>query len=299
MKTVSGDYLRVATGVVGLGGILVITLGMVSPHERIGGSGVVPAPFLDPCVAGLLGDVTDDGNANVVDAQQIARASAGLSVSATVAGRLASHGDITGDGNSNVIDAQQVARSSAGLAVTFPIGDPMCGIEVTTTTTGVNLDPDGYSLELDAAPAGDIDLDETVELTGLDVGTYQVAILGLAANCAVINGTATRDVEVAEGLTAATTFEVQCTTSAVTLRVNNATEGSNQPASYTVTLDGADEKVMNVNDFVEYPDLAPGTYQVTIAGVPGNCTLNESPTQEAVIDGTEVTEQVGYGINCT
>ena len=71
---------------------------------------------VDVCVAtrGLWGDVTDDGTVNIVDAQQIARFSVGLSVANPTA--LASRGDVTADGTVNIIDAQQIARFSVALS---------------------------------------------------------------------------------------------------------------------------------------------------------------------------------------
>ena len=71
---------------------------------------------VDVCVAssGRWGDVTDDGTVNIVDAQQIARFTVGLSVANATA--LAARGDVTGDGVVNIIDAQQIARFTVALS---------------------------------------------------------------------------------------------------------------------------------------------------------------------------------------
>jgi alpha-tubulin suppressor-like RCC1 family protein len=71
---------------------------------------------LDACVAptGRWGDVTDDGVVNVIDAQQIARFSVGLTVGNPTA--LAARADVNADGVSNIIDAQQIARFSVSLS---------------------------------------------------------------------------------------------------------------------------------------------------------------------------------------
>jgi uncharacterized protein YjdB/alpha-tubulin suppressor-like RCC1 family protein len=70
---------------------------------------------LDVCIggSGKWGDVNDDLNVNIIDAQQIARASVGLSVASPSA--LSARGDVTADGVVNVIDAQQIARYTVGL----------------------------------------------------------------------------------------------------------------------------------------------------------------------------------------
>jgi alpha-tubulin suppressor-like RCC1 family protein len=71
---------------------------------------------LDVCVAstGKWGDANDDAVVNIIDAQQIARASVGLAVASETA--VAERGDVTGDGLVNIIDAQQLARYSVGLS---------------------------------------------------------------------------------------------------------------------------------------------------------------------------------------
>jgi alpha-tubulin suppressor-like RCC1 family protein len=70
---------------------------------------------LDVCVAptGKWGDANDDAVVNIIDAQQIARASVGLAVASETA--VAERGDVTADGLVNIIDAQQLARYSVGL----------------------------------------------------------------------------------------------------------------------------------------------------------------------------------------
>ncbi len=76
---------------------------------------------LDVCVApsGKWGDATGDLSVNILDAQQIARYSVGLSV-----GNLAltvNQSDVNADNNVNILDAQQVARFSVGLSASSRI----------------------------------------------------------------------------------------------------------------------------------------------------------------------------------
>jgi hypothetical protein len=60
------------------------------------------------------GDGNDDGIVNIIDAQQIARWSIGLSVANATA--IAERGDVNADGLVNIIDAQQVARHAVALS---------------------------------------------------------------------------------------------------------------------------------------------------------------------------------------
>ncbi len=59
------------------------------------------------------GDVNGDVVTNIIDAQQIARYSVGLSVASV--STLEALGDVTADGFTNIIDAQQIARYTVGL----------------------------------------------------------------------------------------------------------------------------------------------------------------------------------------
>jgi hypothetical protein len=251
---------------------------------------VRPGAPVASCGTGLLGDVTGDGAVNVIDAQQILRWSLGLSVSEAVEGRISTHGDVTGDGNVNIIDAQQVLRSSVGLTTSFPIGDPLpaCeGIRVTTSTTGQSLDPDGYSVFLDGGFQSNIGVNSTVDLPGATPGGHTVALQGLAANCSITNGPASRSVTVVEGEAVSVDYTIQCTgTGQGTLEVRNTTSGSSPPSSpYSVTLDGASTQSMPVGGNVVFNGVSFGSHQVTLGDVPGHCTVTGGLTQTVSVEG--------------
>ena len=73
---------------------------------------------MDICVApaGKWGDVNGDTHVDIIDAQQIARFSVGLSAAAGVT----TAGDVNADTHVDIIDAQQIARYSVGLGVGNP-----------------------------------------------------------------------------------------------------------------------------------------------------------------------------------
>ncbi len=111
---------------------------------------------LGVCVApsGKWGDVNDDGTVNIIDAQQIARSSVGLSVAnaAAVSGR----GDVTADGTVNIIDAQQIARASVALSaaarVNTALFTPPVVSSVTLTPGSATSVVTGSALALAAVP---------------------------------------------------------------------------------------------------------------------------------------------------
>ena len=77
------------------------------------------------CVAppGNWGDANDDGQVNIIDAQQIARRSIALPVFRPAV--LTAQGDVNADSVVDIIDAQQVARASIGLTAATRIGTPV------------------------------------------------------------------------------------------------------------------------------------------------------------------------------
>ncbi|MEY2733800.1 MAG: Dockerin type domain, partial [Gemmatimonadota bacterium] len=77
------------------------------------------------CVAppGNWGDANDDGQVNIIDAQQIARRSIALPVLRPAV--LTAQGDVNADSVVDIIDAQQVARASIGLTAATRIGTPV------------------------------------------------------------------------------------------------------------------------------------------------------------------------------
>src|SRR4051794_17814189 len=58
-------------------------------------------------------------------------------------------------------------------------------LTVTTSTAGVELDPDGYSVTVDALPGQAIGASASVTVDRLGDGVHTVTLDGIAANCAV------------------------------------------------------------------------------------------------------------------
>src|SRR5205814_10178034 len=82
-------------------------------------------------------------------------------------------------------------------------------LTVTTSTTGTNLDPDGYTVSVDGGAASQpIATNGSVTFTGPS-GDHSIELLGVAGNCTV-SGANPRTVNVPANATATTTFSVSC-----------------------------------------------------------------------------------------
>jgi hypothetical protein len=96
-------------------------------------------------VSGPLGDATDDGIINIVDAQQVARFAIGL---ATPNAPYVEHvGDANEDGHINIIDAQQIGRYSIGLDTpnSPSLGKPLPGCPNMVPMVAITSPADGSS----------------------------------------------------------------------------------------------------------------------------------------------------------
>lgn len=137
-------------------------------------------------LAGFVGDVSDDGTVNIIDAQQIARYSVGLPPPPDPA-LVDARGDVNEDGLHNIIDAQQIARWTVGLPVpespdigqAMPGGCPGTCVTppppdgITGTWVG-SIDVDGTAVPLTLWLT---DTDGSVTGTGL-LTYYQLNITG-------------------------------------------------------------------------------------------------------------------------
>src|SRR5713101_1154924 len=82
-------------------------------------------------------------------------------------------------------------------------------IQVAVTTTGADLDPDGYAIALDGATARPIPVNGTLTLAGISTGSHTLVLSGLAPNCA-LSGPNARQADVTAGLTTQVSFTVAC-----------------------------------------------------------------------------------------
>src|SRR5206468_2958772 len=174
-------------------------------------------------------------------------------------------------------------------------------LTVTTSTTGSNLDPDGYTVTVDGNQKA-IGINNSVTFSGLSPGNHSVQLNGLAQNCTVSSNP--RTVSITAGTTATTTFTVSCTapTTTGTLSVTTATTGQNIPASYTLNVTGPSfptgtSQPIGANATVT-ATVTSGDYQVSLSGVPSNCTVSGTNTRN-VTTPANGTGRTTSSVSCT
>jgi hypothetical protein len=106
-------------------------------------------------------------------------------------------------------------EQATGLADTADVtsqASPPSGtgdLEVTTATTGENLDPDGYTVTVDGTSSQPVGITGSVTFTDLAAGDHSVELGDIANNCTV-SGQNPRDISVPVSGIAQVTFEVSC-----------------------------------------------------------------------------------------
>src|SRR2546423_2140159 len=174
-------------------------------------------------------------------------------------------------------------------------------LTVTTSTSGSNLDADGYTLTLDGGATRSIGVNGSVTFSGLSAGSHTVVLSGVAGNCTVSGGTS-RTVNVPAGGTASTSFAVSCAPTGPTtgsLSVTTATSGASgdlDPDGYTVTVDGTGRAIGD-NASTTFDGLAPGNHSVVLSGVAGNCTVNGGTSRTVSVTAGS-TANTTFSVNC-
>jgi PKD repeat protein len=253
-------------------------------------------------------DLDPDGYTVTVDGGQ--SQSLGVNASVTYSGLTAADHSVEISGvasNCTVTNANpQTASVPAGATaqVTFDITcaalPPTTGdLKVTTSTTGSNLDPDGYTVSVDGAAGQPITINNTtgITFTGLSAGSHTVALSGVAANCTVSGGNS-QTATVIAGQTASVAFSVTCAALTGSLTVTTATSGSNAPSGYAVTVDGGQSKNIAASGNVSYSGLAATSHSVQLNGVPSNCSVSEANPQTVNVPANG-TGQASFTVTCS
>jgi hypothetical protein len=246
--------------------------------------------------------VTLDGNTNRAIGTNASTTFSGLPAGShtVVLSGVAGNCSVSG-GTSRTVNVPAGGTASASFAVSCAAATGDGSLTVTASTTGSNLDPDGYTVTVDGGTASQpIATNGSVTFTG-PAGDHTIALSGVAANCSV-SGANPRTVSVPAGGTTSTTFAVSCTATTPTtgdLTVATATTGSNlDPDGYTVTLDGNTNRAIGTNASTTFSGLPAGSHTVVLSGVAGNCSVSGG-TSRTVSVPAGGTASASFAVSCT
>ena len=135
-------------------------------------------------------------------------------------------------------------------------------LQVTTSTTGPDLNPDGYSLSLDWGSGQVIGSNATITIPGITVGDHAVQLTGAAINC-FVGGADPRTVTVAAGTTVQTTFQVACFAPPQQLR--NQIVFVRDGNIYVMNADGSLQLRLSDYATTEPPAVSPDGKQIAFA----------------------------------
>ena len=90
-----------------------------------------------------------------------------------------------------------------------PPPPPVGNIAITTSTTGQNFDPDGYTVTLDGDTSSHIGINTNITLSSVSAGDHSLSLSGVASNCAVTSANP-QTVTVPSGGTAQASFAITC-----------------------------------------------------------------------------------------
>ena len=185
--------------------------------------------------------------------------------------------------------------------VGFAIGCVATGVRVTTTTTGLDLDPDGYVVSIDGGLAAVVGVNGTTEVTRLAVGSHTVVLTALAPNCPV-TGDTVRSVNLALGQIEPIAFNLTCTAATGVIEVATMTTGIDLDGDgYTVRVDGGTARALLVGAVLRFDQLGAGDHEVTLGGAAANCAIAGDTTRTlAVSTGgmTRDTARMTFAVTC-
>ena len=170
-------------------------------------------------------------------------------------------------------------------------------LSVSTSTAGVELDPDGYSFTVDGQTPRPIGVQATVTVDRLSEGSHTVELTGVAPNC-LLGSENPRTVSVTAGSTATAAFAITCAAGNGAVQVVTATSGpGTDPDGFTLLLDGADRGPIGLNATMSLGGIPAGSHTVGLTGLAANCQASgDNPRTVTVAPGE--TAELAFTVTC-
>lgn len=181
-------------------------------------------------------------------------------------------------------------------------GDDLSGpttgsIEVTTATSGAEVDPDGYIVQVDADQPQPIGSSSTFRSASVSPGNHTIRLAGMASNCALA-GDNPRPVTIAAGETTAVLFQAICSVTTGRIAITTVTTGTGQdPDGYTLRIDGGGQQSIGLNASLEIIAVS-GPHSVALRDVAANCNIQGKNPRKVVVSSRS-RSSADFVINCS
>jgi hypothetical protein len=174
-------------------------------------------------------------------------------------------------------------------SVAFDVTCSVTGVRITTTTTGLDFDSDGYRVEVDGTDREGIGPNGTV-LIRLDAGSRSIALTGLSPNC-TIQSPGSRTVIIGDTEIAPIDFAAICTATSGVIGVVVEASGTDVEGSYEARVDGERPFPVLLSEPAYLPAVPPGDHVVSLVPPP-NCSVETDPQPVTVTGGALIRDTV-------
>jgi hypothetical protein len=145
------------------------------------------------------------------------------------------------------------------------------GIEVSNRTLGDQIDHDGYTATVDAAPARPLDVNGSVVFADLEPGDHAVTLGGIEPDCGVL-GANPRTVHITGG-TSETIFQVRCSVPGTGRIVVRTYTSGPDVGHYLVQTDNGRSAVLGSKDEFTFSALPVGPVSLTLTEAREGCQV--------------------------
>lgn len=172
--------------------------------------------------------------------------------------------------------ALYAALSALGPLACQDINAPATGaIRVEALTTGLDFDPDGFRITVDADSVGRVQSNGSIIISGLRPGPRAVRLTELALNCALAPSLSpSLTVTVVASDTVDATFDIQCSANVGAIFVLPLAGGFDLDTDgYLVSLDGGVPIELGTQG-ITLQGIAVGSHSLTLSGMASNCSAS-------------------------
>jgi hypothetical protein len=157
-------------------------------------------------------------------------------------------------------------------------------VRVTTATTGVDPDANGYVVTIEGTSAQPIGSSGTASVSGIAAGTRTLLLGDMASNCTVL-GENPRVVAVVADGTTDVTISIDCAPLPGTVSVTTTTDGQDlDPDGYVVVVGGQNQRI-GINSTATVPGVPSGSYGLALTDVRVNCTVAGDSVRQVELSG--------------